>query len=155
VYYRHKIETTNRNQVAMLGTVSVLPSRNSLANLRSRSTLMIKIGNKELIFATTFLVPDNEIVSLQNVSALGLNIAIEFASPTDLYKAGMMKFTPQNNEIKFVCYGWRNPIGSHLTEPMKFGAAGNRKLFINMAQHYIGAQNLAHVFILLGEEHVV
>ncbi len=73
-----------------------------------------------------------------------------------------LKFTPgQNSEyegrwnskdgivyLEFV--GWRNSIGTAVSEPQKFGEIDGRRLYFQMAHYLLGNMNLVHFYILVG-----
>ena len=113
---------------------------------------MIKIDNKQQIYAGSFLVKDDQeaevSVPIEN-EFLRLSIVFRKAESGEERSA---EWKTESGVVKFSFTGWNNSLGTCVLEPMKFADFGNRKIYFQLAHHFVGLVNLAHLFIYLGGE---
>ncbi|WP_233206483.1 DUF6864 domain-containing function, partial [Haliangium sp. UPWRP_2] len=78
---------------------------------------MIKIGKKTVLYTTTILAADNESVLVKTTSDPSLQFSIVFVPDLDTSGNASFAWAIEQGILSLKCYGWRNPIGTHLTEP--------------------------------------
>ena len=111
---------------------------------------MIKVGDKEQIFSASFIAQDNE-ETVIDVPADSSTLTLSFTFVPGSGETRDASWRGEGNTVKFTMSGWRNPLGTSLTEPTKFADLGNRKVYFGLAQYFIGTNvNLVHLFIYLG-----
>ncbi len=79
-----------------------------------------------------------------------LNLGITFeSSGTPDERSGA--WTQEGDILHFIFKGWNNPLGTCVLEPTKIGEIQSKKLYFQIAHHYVGEQNLMHLFIYVEE----
>jgi hypothetical protein len=112
---------------------------------------MVKIDGKDLVFSSTFMVGNNQEAEIEfpiNEDKLKLSITFK-ATEAPGERNGEWKQV--DGVVKFTFTGWSNPMGTCVAEPTKFGDIGGKRIYFQLANHYVGEQNLASLFILLGD----
>jgi len=109
-----------------------------------------KINDKELVFTTTFLVRDDELVAVDvPLMDTTLKLTITFGqSPTK--GEATANWHVSDGTLHMVFKGWESPLGAVTTEPHRLGEVHGRVFFFQLAAYRIGELTLAHFFILLG-----
>ena len=112
---------------------------------------MVTIDGKRIVFSTTFLVPnDREALIDAMFEGSVLKLSVTFRSGI----AGEERsgtWASADGIVRFTFSGWNNPLGTCTVEPTKFGDLGTKRMFFQLSQHYIGEQNFANLFILVGD----
>jgi hypothetical protein len=111
---------------------------------------MVEIDGKTVVFSTNFLIKNDQEAIIQATlpgDTLRLSVMFQSGIPSS-DRSG--SWTQENGMVKFVFSGFSNPLGTCLLEPTKFGDIGGKRLFFQLAHHYVGESNLAHLYILVG-----
>jgi hypothetical protein len=108
-----------------------------------------RIGSKTVIFSTSFLVGNDSEARIDvPIEGETLKLGITFASSGG-ERSG--EWHHENGVVHFTFTGWNNSIGTCTVEPTKFAELGGKRLYLQLASHYIGEQNLAQLFVLMGD----
>jgi hypothetical protein len=111
---------------------------------------MVTIDSKNVVFSTSFMV-GNDQEALIDVDIQGeiLKLGITFTSATTAEDRNGA-WHQENGVVRFTFAGWNNPLGTCVLEPTKFGDIAGKRIYFQLAHHFVGEQNLAHLFILVG-----
>lgn len=112
---------------------------------------MVEIEGKEVIYSTTFMIANDKEAKLKiPVREDFINLTIEFISDVSIEDKGASWVT-KDGVIKMSFKGWNNSLGTCVLEPTKFGNIGEKRIYFQLAHHYVGAINLVHFYIMIGE----
>ncbi len=112
---------------------------------------MVSIDGRRVVFSATFLVPNEKEVLLEaeiDGTVLRMSITFKAASPGEERDGRWMN---DDGLIRMQFIGWNDPSGNCLQAPAKFGELGDQRLYFQLAHHRVSEQNLAHLFIYLGD----
>lgn len=113
---------------------------------------MVTIDSKKVIFSTSFMVSNDQEalinVPLDDSEPLKLGITFKPAIAGDERTGAWQQ---ENGVVRFTFAGWNNPLGTCVIEPTKFGDIRGKLIYFQLAHHFLGEQNLAHLFILIGD----
>jgi hypothetical protein len=113
---------------------------------------MIRLGDKELVFSTSFMLAGDELASFEiPIDGEQLRLDLKFIPGASSEREGRWNFS--DGVIHFEFVGWRNSIGTAVSEPQKFGEIGDRRLYFQMAHYLVGEVNVVHFQLLLGDSH--
>jgi hypothetical protein len=108
---------------------------------------MIKIGDKEQIFSTYFLVPNNQEAQV-DVPIFGATSKMSFEfRDKESDDASTGEWTTVNDVMKVVFKGWKSPLGTTFKELVKYGEVDGKKLYFQVAHKLVGESNLVHLFL--------
>lgn len=109
---------------------------------------MIKIGNKELVFSQTFLIPKSqEVWFTTNISGWNLKVKIDFKEG----KKQEIKVLPVEDYANIILINWNSSLGTALVEPGLLGSHNDgRKLYFMCSNFRIGETNKFDIQLLLG-----
>src|SRR5262245_9195462 len=83
-----------------------------------------KIGDKELVFAETFITLNEEVASfvVDITLTATLTFTVQFVGAGE-NPAGTLNWTweQSTNTIRIKCFGWNNPLGTGLGRPVVLG----------------------------------
>ena len=116
---------------------------------------MLKIGDKKLVYSTSFLVADNQEaamdVTFSDNSIQKMSIVFNPAGYDPQDYDGNGGWRVENGVVKFRFFNWRNGTGIAMKEPLKFGDVEGKKIFFQIAHYMVGETNFAHFFIYAEE----
>lgn len=112
---------------------------------------MVTIDSKKVVFSTSFMVANGQ-EALIDVPIQGeiLKLGVTF-KPASTGEERNGAWQQENGVVRFTFTGWSNPLGTCVLEPTKFGDIGGKRIYFQLAHHFVGEQNLAHLFILVGD----
>jgi hypothetical protein len=100
---------------------------------------MITVGNREVLFNRSFIIPiGEEAVFDTPIGAPGIKIAIRFDdNSSELSPGATWAFADKILRITFK--GWKNSLGTALKKPAKLGDLGDGRPFgFNIVHYFIG-----------------
>ena len=108
---------------------------------------MVTIDGKRIAFSTSLMIRNDQEARVDasiEGTLLKLGVTFESGGAAD-ERSGAWK---QDGDVtRFTFRGWNNPLGTCILEPTKFGEIGSKRLFFQISHHYVGEQNLMHLFI--------
>jgi hypothetical protein len=121
---------------------------------------MIWIGDREVIYTVTCIIPDNVEAKFNAPLSFGERLTLppptvnfSFIFKDEPSEQSTASWVAKENHITFTMHGWRNLLGTTLVEPMQVGELHGRPLSFVFTHHLIGqSSNLVTVQILLGRE---
>lgn len=113
---------------------------------------MVTTDGKKVVYYTSFLVKnDQEVLVDAPIETSTLKLAITFASGTSSEeRSGTWR--SEDGLVRFTFSGWNNPYGTVVSEPTKFGEIRGKKVYFQLAHHYVGEVNLVHLYVLVGDQ---
>jgi hypothetical protein len=107
-----------------------------------------KIGNKEIVYRGSFLVPEGENVSFDaDVSGWKVNVIVEFQ---DSGGEQGLQIEPTDSGAKIVLLNWNSSIGTALVSPANLGAhSSGKKLSFMVSNYRVGKTNKLDIQLLL------
>jgi len=111
---------------------------------------MIRVGDKRIVFANTFITMDNEEseLSIDLENKLRTIILIKFI-PEDI-KEPLISWKGDGTRLVMEFRGWRNALGTITRSPSKIGEINGEQLGFQVYQKNLGGANLVHFELLLG-----
>lgn len=111
---------------------------------------MIQIGDKEVVFGQTFLVPEGQDVTLAiPVRDNTLRIALKLVPLAEGQSQGA-EWVTSDGVLAITLRGWNNPVGTTLKASQRIGDVKGEPLWFNAAVYGIGTIGVVHFQILLG-----
>ncbi len=112
---------------------------------------LITIGNNEFVFSQTFILPENEELSLA-IPIQGWLIKLIFAFEITNNKNDRgIRIESKVDHAKIIFLNWDNSLGTATVQPIEIGKHSNGNTLYLMATNYrIGKVNKLDVQILLG-----
>jgi len=107
-----------------------------------------KIGNKDVVYTGSFLVPKGNDVWLNaNVAGWQLKINVRFEEG----KQQELRIRPVQDYAEITLFDWSNSLGTALVEPGTLGShTDGRKLYFMISNFRIGETNKLDIQLLLG-----
>lgn len=136
--------------------------------MASATVTNAKIGDRNLVFVGTFMVPDNEEATLNaelrvgqapapiwggvgfNSTTLHINVSLKFVEGS-----GEVNWNFDAPNFRFVFQGWKNPLGNALKTPLRAGTfavgAGPKIEFgFLIASYYLEPMNIVTFQVVTG-----
>lgn len=109
---------------------------------------MEKIGDKEIVYRGSFLIPEGEIVSFDaDVSGWKVNVVVEFQDSGGEQGLQIERTDPG---VKIVLLNWNSSIGTALASPAGIGShSSGKKLSVMLSNYRVGKTNKLDIQLLL------
>lgn len=115
---------------------------------------MLHIGNREIIFDHTFIIPKGEEASMDVVIKDTPIKVIIFFDPQDIpVEKRTVSWEFKNSELRITFLGWKHSLGTSLLKPGKLGVIKDTPFGFNIAHFLVGKTNLAHFQIYVGGDY--
>ncbi len=111
---------------------------------------MVTIDGKQLVLSETFVVIDNQAVTIEG-TVKNDRIVIELTFHAgDEGKSGEARWRFENGVLRMDFLGWRSPLGTVLKRPTRLGKVDDQDFGFQIAHKLIGDANLVHFQLFLG-----
>jgi len=109
---------------------------------------MAKIGNHEIVYSETFLVPSGkDIWFTANISGWSVTVNVTFEEG----EKQEITVRPVSDHAHIKLVNWNNSLGTALVEPAILGThQDGRKLYFMVVNYRIGQTNRLDIQLLLG-----
>ena len=115
----------------------------------------MRIGNKEVVYSTGLIMPNNEEAQVDLVfSGERISLGISFREENGPQKnTSRIDAKVVNGQLRLTFVNWNNPIGTATTEPMELGTLKDgRSVFLMVATWSIGTTMKMDLQCLLGQK---
>jgi hypothetical protein len=132
-----------------MGSIPIPRTNEATASRKMEDPNMAKVGNKSVLYSTTFLIAVDETFedTVKAPDGSPLPIAITFKVPKDQQPAGG-EWHAVDGKLQMTFYGWNSPLGTVMDEPEKFGEMNGRPAMFQVASYGIGDKRiLVHLWI--------
>lgn len=113
---------------------------------------MIRIGDKELVYSSSLIIPEGEEAWLSfKLDDWEINFKIIFVTSPDKTGPQEVKLEAIQDTVHLSLINWNNSLGTAITKPTRIGETNDGRLLSFMANHWrIGTVHRLDLQFLLG-----